>query len=108
MSTALNSVAPVEVEARFRRLAAQWKEQSRCLSNTTQIAMLWPYQLIIGMGYPAVPLILQELERQPDQWFWALEAIIEENPVPKDAAGDVRRMAQSWIDWGRQRGLLSP
>jgi hypothetical protein len=69
----------------FRRLAAEWKPQSRYPSNTAQMAMLKPYQRIIGMGWPAVRLIVEELRREPDQWFWALEAITEENPVPGSA-----------------------
>jgi len=90
---------------RFHRLASEWKEQSRYLSNTAQMAMLNPYQRIIGMGPPVVPLILEELEREPDQWFWALEAITDENPVPQDAKGKVRLMAQAWIDWGKRLGI---
>ena len=94
------------VEARFRRLAAEWKDRSRYLSNTAQMAMLKPYQRIIGMGLPVVPLILEELQQAPDQWFWALEAITEEDPVPPEDAGKVRSMAQAWIEWGKQRGYL--
>jgi hypothetical protein len=94
------------LQEKFRRLAAQWKDQSRYLSNTAQMAMLEPYQRIIGMGMPAVPLILEELEREPDQWFWALQSITEENPVPPEAAGRVREMAAAWIKWGQSRGLL--
>jgi hypothetical protein len=60
------------------------------------------------MGPPAVPLILEERRHEPNQWFWALEAITEENPVPPEAAGDVRRMAQAWIDWGKRQGLIGP
>jgi hypothetical protein len=93
---------------RFQKLAAEWKQQSRHMSNTAQMAMLRPYQKIIGMGWDAVPLILEELAREPDQWFWALEAITDENPVPTEAAGQVRQMAQAWIDWGRLNGLVSP
>jgi len=91
---------------RFRRLAVEWKELSRYLSNTGQMAMLRPYQRIIGMGLPVVPLILEELRREPDQWFWALEAITEQNPVPPEAAGQVRLMAQAWVEWGKQHGFL--
>src|SRR2546426_12650752 len=90
---------PAEVRDRFRRLASEWKEQSRYLSNTAQMAMLKPYQQIIGMGWSAVPLILEELQREPDQWFWALEAITDQNPVPPEIAGNVRQMAQAWIEW---------
>ena len=72
------------------------------------MAMLTPYQRIIGLGWPAVSLILQELHREPDQWFWALEAITEENPVPHEAAGNVSLMAQAWIEWGAKLGLYKP
>jgi hypothetical protein len=95
------------VSERFRRLAAEWKEQSRFLSNSAQMAMLRPYQQIIGMGPAVVPLILDELRREPDQWFWALESITEQNPVPPEAMGKVRLMAQAWVTWGEQRGMLA-
>lgn len=105
--SATSASAPVGQRERFERLAAEWKEQSRYLSNSAQMAMLKPYQRIIGMGWPAVPLILEEMRREPDQWFWALEAITEENPVPAQALGKVRAMTQAWIEWGLKQGLLS-
>jgi len=109
MSTlpATSASSPADLRERFRRLAAEWKEQSRYLSNSAQMAMLKPYQRIIGMGWPAVPLILEEMRREPDQWFWALEAITEENPVPPEALGKVHAMTQAWIEWGIKQGLLS-
>jgi hypothetical protein len=107
-TSSLTPQTRADIKERFQRLAAEWRAQSRHLSNTAQMALLQPYQRIIGMGLPAVPLILEELQREPDQWFWALEAITEENPVPPEAAGKVRLMAQAWIDWGKQRGLVAP
>jgi hypothetical protein len=97
----------VTVSERFHRLAAEWKAQSRFLSNSAQMAMLRPYQQIIGMVAAVVPLILDELRREPDQWFWALESITEQNPVPPEAMGKVRLMAQAWVTWGEQRGMLA-
>jgi hypothetical protein len=105
-STVTSSPTRQDTRERFQRLAREWKDQSRHLSNTAQMAMLRPYQHIIGMGEPVVPLILEELQKEPDQWFWALEAITEEDPVPPKDAGKVRLMAQAWIDWGKQRGLI--
>ncbi len=91
---------------RFQRLRSQWKEQSRYISNTAQMSMLGLYQRIIGMGIVAVPLILEELRREPDHWFWALESITEENPVPPEDAGRVQAMTAAWIRWGIKRGFL--
>ena len=108
ISTTTLPETPAALRDRFRRLADQWKDQSRYLSNSAQMALLPAYQRIIGMGWPAVPLILEELRQQPGQWFWALEAITDENPVPPEAAGKVREMARSWIEWGQIRGLIGP
>ena len=105
MTTSSLPLASVRGDAadRFRRLADEWKEKSKHLSNTAQMVMLRPYQRIIGMGREALPYIFEELRREPDQWFWALEAITEENPVPAEAAGKVRLMAQAWIEWEKRR-----
>ena len=46
------------------------------------------------------------MRREPDQWFWALEAITEQNPVPPEAMGKVRQMAEAWVRWGEQGGIL--
>lgn len=106
-STPIGSNPAADLDHRFRRLADEWKAQSRFLSNTAQMALLRPYQRIIGMGPPVVPLILRELQREPDQWFWALESITEEDPVPPEVAGRVEAMAEAWIEWGRRRGLVA-
>jgi hypothetical protein len=109
MSTsAAISAVKMDIPEQFRKLAAEWKEKSRYLSNTAQMAMLKPYQQIIGMGMPVVPLILEELQREPNQWFWALEAITQENPVAPEDEGRVRKMAEAWIEWGKKHGLISP
>ncbi len=99
-------LANERVEDRFVKLRDQWKHESCYLSNTAQMALLWPYQQLIGMGMNAVPLILAELKREPDHWFWALEAITGENPVSADDAGDVEASAKAWVAWGDREGLI--
>ena len=106
-STPTKQLSEAEIHERFRRLATDWKEKSHYLSNTAQMAMLKPYQRIIGMGEAVVPLILEELRREPDHWFWALEAITGENPVPAENAGSVPLTAQAWIEWGKKQGYLT-
>lgn len=92
---------------RFHRLAAQWKQQSGYLSDSRKMAMLRPYQEIIGMGLPVVPLILDELRIEPNHWYWALEAITGENPVPVGVDGDMGRIRDAWLEWGRGQGLIA-
>jgi hypothetical protein len=93
------------IEDRFQHLAEQWKKQARGLSDPAEMAMLRSYQSIIGMGTEALPLILDELRRAPAQWFWALEAITGENPVPPQAKDNLPEMARAWLEWGQKRGI---
>lgn len=99
-----------QVREQFEALAADWRDQSKYLSNSRQMAMLKPYQRIIGLGRAAVPLILEDLQRDPDHWFWALEAITGESPYQPDTVGpftaiDVRKAADAWLEWGRRNHL---
>ena len=95
------------IDSRFERLKYEWKLESKHQSNTKQMAMLQSYQQIIGLGPSVLPLLLRELAREPDHWFWALEAITGQNPVAADAVGNVAAMATAWLAWGRREGLLT-
>ena len=94
------------LQERFNLLLQDWKSRTRHLSNVAQISLVSSYQQIIGMGPSALPLILTELQRETDHWFWALEAITGENPVPDSDAGDMAASARAWIQWGKENGLL--
>ena len=88
--------------ALFQQLASQWRIERGATSSITQMAMCSSYQRIIGMGGKAIPLILRQLENEgddPDHWFWALQAITREDPVPQEAQGNMREMARAWLDW---------
>jgi hypothetical protein len=95
---------PPSVEEAFRALAEQWRQERGPASSTTQLALCPSYQRIIGLGAAVVPLLLRELERQPDHWFWALKAITGADPVPAASRGKLREMAEAWLGWGREQG----
>jgi len=99
-----NTVRPRLDQAEFRDLARTWKNERRATSSLVMIAMHPAYQRIIGFGLPAVPLILAELRRELDHWFWALKAITGEDPVPAGRRGNMKEMAEIWLQCGRQRG----
>ena len=90
-----------DTQARFERLAAEWKHETAHLSSPSMIAEHRAYQEIIGMGKEAIPLILRGLEGSQAQWFWALRSIARESPVRPEDRGDVHAMMIAWLDWGR-------
>ena len=88
----------------FEQLAAQWRQETGHLSLMNDIVLNRAYQQIIGMGKPAIVLILQDLKKQPDHWFWALRSITGENPIQPDDRGRLSQMTEAWLEWGRQHG----
>ena len=93
-------VAPVpDAEARFRDLVRQWKEETALTSSVSEMAMHPAYQQIIGMGKEVLPLLLEELRREPDHWFWALKSITGEDPVPPADRSKLQAMTRAWLDW---------
>lgn len=95
---------PPTVPAHFRELADRWRSETAHLSNIRKKALHPAYQEIIGMGALAVPHILEEMKRQPGQWFWALHAITGADPVADDQRGKLAEMTEAWLQWGRQHG----
>jgi hypothetical protein len=97
----------VRDEQRFRNLASAWKAETKFLSNITNKVMHPAYQKIIGMGESSVPLILEDLaDNGPNDWFWALTAITDENPITKEIAGNMAAMTEAWLQWGKKAGYL--
>jgi hypothetical protein len=94
------------IEPEFNELTRKWKAERSATSSTTVIAMHPAYQRIIGMGPPVLPLILRELNRELDHWFWALKAISGEDPVPNEHLGKMKQMATDWLQWGRKKDYV--
>ncbi|MBU1626553.1 hypothetical protein KKB18_04215 [bacterium] len=95
-----------DIEKEFKQLVDQWRKEVIYFSSVEKIIMNKNYQRIMAMGKPAVPLILRELKKQPDDWFYALRMITGENPVKPIDKGDIKKMARTWIEWGKQNGYL--
>lgn len=95
----------VTLQRRFFELAAQWKRERGPHSSSARLAQHPAYQQIIELGPEAIPLLLRELEREPDHWFRALHALTGADPVPAESRGDVRAMTAAWLNWGREQGL---
>ncbi len=109
IEAAIDYLAPdirESLDQKFQSLAETWRRETAHFSSITQIAMHPAYQHIIGFGQEAIPLILRELQKNPDQWFWALKAISGVDPVPQSERGRVRNMAEIWLRWGKEEGHI--
>lgn len=94
------------LSATFGDLAAQWREATRFESSLSEIVGHPAYQAVIALGDEVVPLILRSLRNRPEPWFAALRATTGADPVTPEQRGDMRKMADAWIRWGREHRLI--
>lgn len=94
------------VAQKFQELAQRWRSETAHLSSVTKQVMHPSYQRIIGLGPAVLPILLQELRRESGYWFWALNAITGEDPVRPEDLGNVPRMTEAWLNWGKQHLLI--
>lgn len=90
----------------FQQLVMAWKRDTAFESASERMAEHSAYRKIVAMGKDAVPLLLAEMRERPDYWFMALNEITKADPVPPEAKGDLARMTQAWLDWGKANGYL--
>mgnify|MGYP006378308937 FL=1 len=95
-----------ELEQTFIELRNRWKKETFILSSSTKITRNENYQSIIQLGVRALPLILKDLEETSSFWFEALEALTGLNLVPEEYWGNIPKMTQIWVDWGRRNNYL--
>ncbi len=93
-----------DIKKRFEELAQEWQSDIEFLSDINEIALHSAHQRIIGMGPKIIPLILDKIEKKPSYWFWALKSITGEDPVPPKDRGNIIKMTQHWLEWGRKNG----
>ena len=102
------SSAPAsDLERKFPTLAATWTRETAHLSSTRQMAEHPTYREIVSLGRPVVPLIFQELMREPGfHWFHALRDIIGSAPeIPTEARGRLRPVTECWLRWGKEHDI---
>ena len=92
---------------KFLRLSNEWKRDTGHLSLVSQIAAHPSYQAIVAMGESAIPLILRDLEKEPNHWFSALSAIAGEGPeIHVHERGDIRAISEAWLEWGKSKKYI--
>lgn len=86
----------------FNQLATRWQCETLVESSTYRVLLHPDYQRIIGLGEPALPLILNRLQSDGDLWFWALESI--SGAQPAQDVDTYEEAVQAWLSWGRAQG----
>jgi len=90
----------------FKKLTDSWHQDTDHLSSPYLITSNEAYLKIISMGIIVIPFILQDLQERGGNWYVALRILSDQDPVPREAQGDVPSMKESWLRWGRDNGYI--
>lgn len=94
------------VEDRFNRLAGEWSASVGNVSSLTAMAEHPRYREIVSLGWDVVPYLLQDLQNSRRFWFPALAEITTIRPYDPRDAGNVKRMTEAWVKWGKLKRLI--
>lgn len=97
----LPSYEEAGIQKRFRELADKWYEEIGGDSSLTRINSNLNYLRIIKLGERVIPLIIEELEKEPAPWFLALQVLSERDDIGQDTPGDFSKITKAWLDWSK-------
>jgi hypothetical protein len=93
-----------EIENRFRQLEATWMAEVGYSSSARVLSEHPAFREIVALGPAVVPLMLCDLAKRPRLWVWALPEITGVDPVPELDRGNIAKMSEAWLRWGRAPG----
>jgi hypothetical protein len=97
--------AAESIEQRVAQLLGRWREETMYLSDSTRMTSHPAYQELIALGPAALPFLFRDLEQTKDGHLTkALTAITGARPIPADACGQMRRIAETWLRWAKDNG----
>jgi hypothetical protein len=107
---AASQIQSADLKKIFQELAKKWREETSGSSSPLEKVINDNYLMIIKKGTQnkeiIVPLILKELEKEPNFWFKALRLITEEDPVKPEEFNSYKLVTKAWLSWGKEKGYL--
>jgi hypothetical protein len=93
-----------KLQEEFNKLCEKWKKETYFHSSLGKLFTHPAYVRIIGMGKDAIPFVLNDLEKNPTRWFYALKYM-----AGFDAAAGATNFEEArmkWLEWGYQNNYL--
>lgn len=100
-------VASTDDESIFLDLKKRWERDRPRGVDVEDASAHHAYRAIVALGWRAVGPILREMNQRRGHWFIALQEITGRNPVASEHEGNLRRMTEDWLQWGRRLGYTT-
>lgn len=93
---------PTDYIDRFYSLLRKWQSETYYVSSSEDLRRHAAYRSIVRMGPSVVPLIVDELRREPSLLIMALHDITGISPFAESDRGNIKAMTDCWIAWAER------
>jgi hypothetical protein len=93
------------LEDEFKERADRWRRDTSFQSSLAAKFLHEDYQVIMAMGPHVIPLILNRLKTEHEQWFWALKHLAKGEDAAKGTDNPTDAV-KAWLKWGRKKGYI--
>jgi hypothetical protein len=92
-----------EIADEYIAAADEWDEHHRVLSwhDTKHPA----FRRIIALGDAAIPLILEDINNEPNWIVIALRELVPDGPDISAVSGRLGPICDRWLEWARAKGI---
>ena len=87
------------LKSKFDFYKSIWRAETIFSSSTSDIINNAAYRSIVGLGPEVLPFIFDDLRRTNAHWFYALESLTGQNPIPNEHRGIIPLMTKDWLRW---------
>ncbi len=93
-----------EINDKFSALVQKWEDYN---SGKSVVDFChFSYLQIIGLGMPAVPMLLGKVNGGSDDWYLALKCITGVAVTTPEMKGDGEAIKDAWLNWGQKHGYF--
>ena len=82
-----------------------WQADTISMSSMSDMMAHPAHAHLASFGHITAQRVLERMQGDPESthpgWFALLHEITGQAPVPDEHAGDMRKMAEHWVEWGR-------
>ncbi len=89
----------------FDDYKSTWEEETIFSSSISEITNNTAYRTIIGLGQKVLPFIIDDLKKNDNHWFYALEALTGQNPIKENHKGIIPLMRDDWLKWAEDNNI---
>ncbi len=108
VTTSRDSQHQDRIRRDFRNLANWWHDATDALSVTAMKMEHPAYRQILDeLGQAAIGPILEDLRDRGGHWFHALSQLTGLPIAPFQARGDLQRVKDYWLTWGKTNYYIS-